>query len=87
MPLSVLVERGSLVSGTLRGMNVNQPNESLKTYIGFIWVDDQPGTRLSVRAKGLEDARAAVVAKYGEGHVISLWNEDDASKPRHPKDA
>jgi hypothetical protein len=30
-----------------------------------------------------EEAWAQVVAEYGEGHVISLWNEDDSRKPRY----
>ena len=53
-----------------------------KAYVGFIWIDDQPGIRLDVMARSPDEARAIVVAEYGEGHVISLWNEQDASKPR-----
>ena len=53
-----------------------------KEYVGFIWIGDQPGIRLSVWAPTGEDAWARVEAEYGEGHVISLWNEDDARRPR-----
>ena len=35
-----------------------------------------------VSARSLGVAKAAVVAEYGEGHVVSLWNEEDAAKPR-----
>jgi hypothetical protein len=54
----------------------------MKTYVGYIWVDDEQGVRIRVSARSPDDARAAVKAEYGEGHALSLWNEDDASKPR-----
>jgi hypothetical protein len=54
----------------------------MKTYVGYIWIDDEPGARLSISAQSPDEAMAAVEAKYGEGHVVSLWDEDDASKPR-----
>lgn len=57
-------------------------DQQMRTFVGFIWVEGQPGARLSVLARSGDEARAAVEAEYGEGHVISLWNEDDASKPR-----
>lgn len=57
-------------------------DQPMRTYVGFVWIEGRPGVRLSVPARSLEEARAAVEAEYGEGHVISLWNEDDASKPR-----
>jgi hypothetical protein len=33
-------------------------------------------------AENLEDAKRKLEAQYGEGHVFSLWNEEDAKKPR-----
>jgi hypothetical protein len=54
----------------------------LKEYVGFIWIGEEPGIRLNVWAVDSEDAWTKVVADYGEGHVISIWNEADASKPR-----
>lgn len=54
----------------------------LKEYVGYIWIDGQPGIRLRVEARTAEEAKAAVEAEYGRGHTISLWNEDDASRPR-----
>ncbi|WP_332643757.1 hypothetical protein [Aeromicrobium sp.] len=53
----------------------------LREYIGFIWIDEEPGHRLRVLASSLEDARAQVVAEFGDG-VISLHNEDGAAGPR-----
>ncbi|MBB5825707.1 hypothetical protein HDA31_001896 [Micromonospora carbonacea subsp. aurantiaca] len=54
----------------------------MRVYVGFVWMADQPGIRLRLRARSPEDARARVVEEHGEGHVISLWSEEDASKPR-----
>jgi hypothetical protein len=53
-----------------------------KTYVGFIWIGDQPGIRLMISAESPDKATAAVEAQYGKGHVVSLWNEDDASGER-----
>ena len=54
----------------------------MKEYVGFIWVGDEPGTRLSIWARSLSEASALVKAEFGEGHPTSLWNEDDAAKLR-----
>jgi hypothetical protein len=54
----------------------------MKTYVGYIWIGDEPGVRLSVSARSPDEAMAAVAAEYGEGHVVSLWSEEDAAKPR-----
>lgn len=53
-----------------------------REYVGMIWIDDEPGVRLRLIARSLEEARALVIAQYGVGHVISLWNGDDASSAR-----
>ena len=53
-----------------------------KEFIGLIWIGDEPGKRLSIMASSPEEAMAAVERKYGTGHVVSLWNEDDAAKER-----
>jgi hypothetical protein len=54
----------------------------LREYVGFIWIADQPGIRLRLLATSPYDARDRVIAEYGEGHVISLWNEEDANTER-----
>jgi hypothetical protein len=54
----------------------------LREYVGYIWIGDEPKVRLSLSAHSLDEARALVEAEHGEGHIVSLWNEDDASKPR-----
>jgi hypothetical protein len=65
----------------MKTMNEHQ-DAPMKTYVGYIWIDDEPGVRISVSARSPDEAMAAVEAEYGEGHVVSLWNEDDASKQR-----
>ena len=53
-----------------------------KEYVGYIWIDDRPGERLSVWARSANEAGTKVVAAYGEGHVYSIRNEEDAQRPR-----
>ena len=54
----------------------------VKNYVGYIWIGDDPGIRLSILAESGEKAIAKVREQYGEGHVVSLWNEEDAKRPR-----
>jgi hypothetical protein len=52
-------------------------------YRAIIWTEDgKPGLRVSVVADNLEDARKQLEAKYGQGHVFDLHNEEDAERPR-----
>jgi hypothetical protein len=53
-----------------------------REYVAIIWIADQPGIRLRLLASSLDEAHAMIIAEYGEGHVISLWNEEDAARPR-----
>jgi hypothetical protein len=54
----------------------------MREYIGLIWIEDRPGIRLRILARSLDEANSQVVEKYGEGHVTSIWNEEDASRKR-----
>lgn len=54
----------------------------LKEYVGFIWIGEEPGVRLSVMARSAAEAIVLVEAEFGSGHPYSLWNEEDASRPR-----
>ena len=54
----------------------------LREYIGYIWIDNEPGKRLSVFASSSNEAGQKVEAEYGKGHVFSIWNEEDSQKPR-----
>lgn len=53
-----------------------------KEYVGYIWIGDDPGVRLSIWAASGDDAMAKVEAQYGKGHVVTLHNEGDAQRPR-----
>lgn len=57
-------------------------NQPMREFVGFIWIGNEPGIRLTIEARTVEEAKAKVVAEYGDGHSISLWNEEDARKPR-----
>lgn len=54
----------------------------LKEYVGFIWIGEEPGVRLSIMARSADEASGFVEAEYGSGHVYSLWNEEDSARPR-----
>ncbi|MEU5526161.1 hypothetical protein ABZ744_04410 [Micromonospora chersina] len=54
----------------------------MREYVGFIWIEDKPGIRLRILARSLDEARTSVIEEYGDGHVISIWSEEDASRAR-----
>ncbi|MCT2276513.1 hypothetical protein AB0B62_15685 [Micromonospora chalcea] len=61
---------------------MNADKGPLREYTGLIWIDDQPGIRLRILARSLDEATASVIEEHGDGHVISIWNEEDASRAR-----
>lgn len=56
--------------------------EPKREFVGFIRIAGQPDVPLRLMASSSGEARAMVIAQYGEGHVISVWNEEDARRPR-----
>ncbi|MEU1685776.1 hypothetical protein [Micromonospora sp. NPDC005707] len=58
------------------------PSPPVREYIGLIWIEDKPGIRLRILATSSDEARSRVTEEHGEGHVMSIWNEEDASSPR-----
>jgi hypothetical protein len=54
----------------------------VRPFVGYIWIGDEPGRRLEILARSPDEAHQKVVDEYGEGHVITLRNEDDARKRR-----
>lgn len=56
--------------------------EGQKEYVGFVWIGEEPGLRVSVLAADPAEARQLVESEHGVGHVISLWSEDDANRER-----
>jgi hypothetical protein len=54
-----------------------------REFIGFIRIAGQSSKiPLRLMASSPMEARALVIEQYGEGHVISLWNEQDARRRR-----
>lgn len=59
-------------------------NDELREYQVIWWTDDpaRPRERLTVLALSLDDANKQIKDKYGENIKSSIWNEEDAAKPR-----
>jgi hypothetical protein len=59
-------------------------NEELREYQIIWWTDDsaRPRERLTVLALSLDDANKQITDKYGSNVKSSIWNEEDAAKPR-----
>ena len=55
---------------------------SKKIYKVIVWLEDQPGDRIEVEAADPEEARSIVESAYGKEAFATIWNEEDASKPR-----
>lgn len=60
----------------------NHEQEPEREYIGFIRIAGQPEIKLRLMATSPMEARAKAIEQYGEGHRISLWNEEEARRPR-----
>jgi hypothetical protein len=67
---------------TLTDSSYVDESPAMREYVGLIWIEDKPGTRLRILARSIEEARIRIIEEYGEGHLISVWNEDDASSAR-----
>ena len=51
----------------------------------MVWPPDDPdvpGKRITLVADDLESATMALKAEYGEDAIFTLWNEEDAHRPR-----
>ncbi|MCP3877274.1 MAG: hypothetical protein GY701_02600 [Sulfitobacter sp.] len=55
---------------------------SLREYKAIVWRAENAGERVAVRAPSAAQAERRLRAKYGRDATISIWNEDDASRPR-----
>lgn len=56
----------------------------MKLYKVIIW-DNNPesiGVRDTVYAEDLTEARQKVIEQYGEGKLVSIYNEEDAGRTR-----
>lgn len=59
-----------------------EADEPMREYVGYVWKDDLPRIDFRVQARSLREAKRQVLAQYGEDFAISIWNEDDAHRPR-----
>jgi len=57
---------------------------TVKLYHAIICVRDSDslGRRVQVFAASLGEARKLLEAEYGKGNVFSVYNEEDAARPR-----
>jgi len=61
---------------------MNEMHDMYRQYKALVWVGDDPGIRVELYARNLEEATLQLKERYGREAVISLWNDDDAQKPR-----
>jgi hypothetical protein len=61
----------------------DMPDEDMRPYRAIIWVkDSEPGQRVTVLARSLDEAMALLEARHGKGTVFDLHNEEDAQQVR-----
>ena len=53
-----------------------------KLFKAIVWVREEPGIRVELRADSLDHARRQLEVEHGDEAVISLWDEDKAGQPR-----
>ncbi len=59
------------------------PAAGLKTYVGLVWSDDESEIqRIRFSARNSAEARAVAEAEHGPDRRFSVWNEEDAARPR-----
>jgi hypothetical protein len=57
----------------------------VRTYQAIVWqsgADRRAGERVTILAIDLKDAERQIKDRYGDEVIFSLYNEDDAAKPR-----
>ncbi|UPG90831.1 hypothetical protein L2Y96_03390 [Luteibacter aegosomaticola] len=56
----------------------------VRPYKAIVWTSepDAVGVRREILATSLDDANAQLVAEFGEDCTMTLWNEEDAERPR-----
>lgn len=56
----------------------------VRIYKATIWTEDpdKPGEHVSILAENLHEARRRLEEEYGKGYFFSLYNEEDAKRPR-----
>ncbi len=57
-------------------------DQEMRPYEAVVWRDDLAGERVTIFAKSLDDARRELKHRFGDDIRFSLYNEEDANKPR-----
>ena len=58
----------------------------MREYKAVVWVDDETtGKRITLLAETLDEAQKKLREEFGQKATISLWNDDDANRPRISK--
>lgn len=63
----------------------SDPQVTARAYEVIAWRGNEPHgerERLTILADSLQAARSVMEAKYGAEYRFSIWNEDDARRPR-----
>ena len=65
-------------------MDTEEKTQPLRPYLAIIWGSgpQSVGIRTTYYAVDLVDARKQLVAEYGKDCISTVWNEEDAAKPR-----
>lgn len=53
-----------------------------RIFKAIIWEGDNPGQRLTIEASNAQEVAEYLHETYGHDIVFSIWNEEDANKPR-----
>ncbi len=57
-------------------------DSELRIFRVIAWVGDNPGERGEILAHDVIEAKELALKKYGNESTLSIWNEEDAEKPR-----
>jgi len=74
--------RATLTKAIVRVSSKNKTCEAGRIYEALIRADRGSSQRVRVVADSLRQARELLEAEHGKGTVFSLWNREDAKKPR-----
>jgi hypothetical protein len=63
---------------------VSNESGNLREFVGFVWPDGDFSDQIGLLLLAVGATEAGIVAReaYGDGFRVSLWNEEDAAKPR-----
>ncbi len=73
----------SRAGSSVRRMGDREEHPRLREFVGFVWQDAfEDRTGVLVEAVDASEAASVVRAAFGSAFRVSVWNEEDAAKPR-----